>query len=246
MNTEDESLKNHLKKVHGFSPLSNKVFNILYGGSDGIVTTLAVISGFAGSQNSSLGLGVGAVILFGLANLFGDGVSMGLGNYLGSLSERRFIQKQNQIQICEIENYQDYLKTHTIQSYIEAGFNKKEAKTLTNIIANNPQYWLKVLAQSELGLDLNKLEENIWQGSLITFLSFIFFGFIPLLAFLLPFNLNIQLWISYIGSFLAMIMLGSLRFVLTKEKYTRAVLETLGIATIASLIAFLVGYFISF
>jgi VIT1/CCC1 family predicted Fe2+/Mn2+ transporter len=57
---------------------------IVYGGSDGIVTTFAVVAGFAGAQQNpmSSAVPVFAVVLFGLANLAADGLSMGLGSFL--------------------------------------------------------------------------------------------------------------------------------------------------------------------
>jgi len=56
--------------------------DIVYGALDGVITTLAVISGVSGA-----GLDPRIGLILGLANLFGDGVSMGASNYLGLKSE---------------------------------------------------------------------------------------------------------------------------------------------------------------
>lgn len=56
----------------------------VYGANDGIVTTFAVMAGVVGADLSPK-----IVIILGLANLFADGLSMGLGDYLGERSERR-------------------------------------------------------------------------------------------------------------------------------------------------------------
>jgi VIT1/CCC1 family predicted Fe2+/Mn2+ transporter len=62
---------------------------IVYGGNDGIVTTFAVVSGFVGAGAESEIVGSGTVVLlFGLANLFADATSMGLGNYLSERSRQ--------------------------------------------------------------------------------------------------------------------------------------------------------------
>jgi vacuolar iron transporter family protein len=63
---------------------------ITYGGNDGIVTTFAVVCGFSGAafmNGTTLNLSIGLVILFGIANLFADGLSMGIGNYLSKRAE---------------------------------------------------------------------------------------------------------------------------------------------------------------
>ena len=55
---------------------------VIYGANDGIVTTFAVVSGVAGAA-----LNPSIVLVLGLANLFADGFSMGMSNYLSRRSE---------------------------------------------------------------------------------------------------------------------------------------------------------------
>ncbi|WP_256300179.1 VIT1/CCC1 transporter family protein [Haloarchaeobius salinus] len=55
---------------------------VIYGTNDGIVTTFAVVSGVAGAA-----LNPGIVLVLGAANLFADGFSMGMSNYLSRRSE---------------------------------------------------------------------------------------------------------------------------------------------------------------
>jgi VIT1/CCC1 family predicted Fe2+/Mn2+ transporter len=55
---------------------------VIYGANDGIVTTFAVVSGVAGAA-----LNPAIVLVLGVANLFADGFSMGMSNYLSRRSE---------------------------------------------------------------------------------------------------------------------------------------------------------------
>lgn len=58
---------------------------IVYGGNDGIVTTCAVVAGFTGASIGStptMVISTLTVLLFGLTNLIGDGLSMALGNFV--------------------------------------------------------------------------------------------------------------------------------------------------------------------
>ena len=89
-------LEKHLKNEHKISPFAQYLKEIVYGGNDGIVTTFAVVAGFAGANSAgNLQIGYLAVLLFGLANLFADATSMGLGNFLSSRSEQdRFRQEE--------------------------------------------------------------------------------------------------------------------------------------------------------
>ncbi|MBC9984820.1 hypothetical protein E4P24_00320 [Haloferax sp. AS1] len=58
---------------------------LIYGANDGIVTTFAVVAGVAGAS-----LSPSIVIVLGFANLFADGFSMGMSNYLAERSEEDY------------------------------------------------------------------------------------------------------------------------------------------------------------
>jgi len=55
---------------------------VIYGANDGIVTTFAVVAGVAGAA-----LDPAIVLVLGAANLFADGFSMGMSNFLSRRSE---------------------------------------------------------------------------------------------------------------------------------------------------------------
>ena len=56
--------------------------DLIYGASDGIITTFAVVTGVAGA-----GLAPRTVVILGLANLLADGFSMGASNFLSIRSD---------------------------------------------------------------------------------------------------------------------------------------------------------------
>jgi len=59
----------------------------VYGANDGIITTFAVVAGVSGANLDS-----SIVIILGIANMIADGLSMGMGDYLGERSERKAMQ----------------------------------------------------------------------------------------------------------------------------------------------------------
>ena len=62
---------------------------IIYGANDGIVTTFAVVAGVAGAS-----LNPAIVLVLGAANLFADGFSMGMSNFLSRRSEADYRSAQ--------------------------------------------------------------------------------------------------------------------------------------------------------
>ena len=65
--------------------------DLVYGANDGIVTTLAVVSGVVGAS-----LANSVVLILGLANLVADGFSMGASNYLArrSTTEEELVERR--------------------------------------------------------------------------------------------------------------------------------------------------------
>jgi len=61
------------------------IAEFVYGANDGIVTTFAVVAGVAGAS-----LAPSIVLVLGAANLFADGFSMGMSNYLSRQSEMAY------------------------------------------------------------------------------------------------------------------------------------------------------------
>jgi VIT1/CCC1 family predicted Fe2+/Mn2+ transporter len=70
----------------GFWPSwSHHIGDLVFGANDGIVTTFAIVTGVEGAELSTR-----VAIILGIANLFADGIAMGIGNYLGQRSEQDF------------------------------------------------------------------------------------------------------------------------------------------------------------
>ena len=65
------------------TPSRKYLAEFVYGGIDGVVTTFAIVAGAMGAS-----LGAVVILILGFANLFADGFSMGISNYLSMKSER--------------------------------------------------------------------------------------------------------------------------------------------------------------
>lgn len=71
-----------MKRRRGDSPFLRRYLpEFVYGGMDGSVTTFAVVAGAIGASLSSV-----IVLIMGFANLFADGFSMAVANYVSTKS----------------------------------------------------------------------------------------------------------------------------------------------------------------
>jgi vacuolar iron transporter family protein len=71
--------------------LRNYLPEFVYGAIDGVVTTFAVVTAAIGG-----GLSHTVIVILGLANLFADGFSMAMSNFLSKKSEHDLIPQEDQ------------------------------------------------------------------------------------------------------------------------------------------------------
>jgi VIT1/CCC1 family predicted Fe2+/Mn2+ transporter len=118
------------QKYHHSLSILKKLFT---GGIDGIVTTFAVVAGFSGaalSTDTTTQLTFMVVLLFGLANLFADAASMGLGNFLSVRSEKDLYNVTRAREERRIRENAEKEIGQTVDIMMEKGFSESDAKTL--------------------------------------------------------------------------------------------------------------------
>jgi DNA damage-binding protein 1 len=156
--------------------------SIVYGGMDGIITTFAVVSAVAGGNLSQ-----GTVLIMGVANLLADGISMGVGDFVSSTSEVEYTKSERAREMWECENYLEGEKNEMIEIYAaKKGITEKDAHTIVDIISRDLDTFVDIMMFEELGM-LPPEEEDMWdaaKGGAITFGSFLVFGLVPILPYL--------------------------------------------------------------
>ena len=236
-------MEEHVRKDHGITPISTYLRQIVFGGSDGIVTTFAVVAGFTGAQTGNAATySILTVLLFGLANLFADGTSMAVGDFLSSNSEKDVYKDQKKKEMYEIKTMPAQEKEQTVAILMSKGFTRSKAVELANIYATNPKYWLEFMMNYELALP-NVEDEKSHITAITMFISFIVFGFIPLIPYLFIREPFTAFAYSMVFALIAMIILGLLRWQVSKQKLWRAVGETVFLGTLSASVAYLVGTF---
>jgi len=220
---------------------------VIYGGIDGIVTTFAVVAGFSGaalSADVTTQLSFLIVLLFGLANLFADAASMGLGNFLSVRSEQDLYNSRRRLKTTQIHNAADINADATVSLMKDRGFSEEQAKQLATIYRTNEEYWVDFMMTNELEMSDPRGENPILTGS-ATFVSFLVFGAIPLLPFIfmesgdaaLAFKLSIA------GTFCALVALGLLKWRVIGSGFLASLMEVLMVGGTAATLAFIVGTF---
>lgn len=217
---------------------------IVYGGSDGIVTTFAVVAGFTGANatgSNMVGITMGAVVLFGLANLFSDAISMGLGDYMSIRSQEDLYNTTYKKELKHLEHSTEAFGDRIEKKLIEKGFNSEDANKIMKLFHKNPEFGIEWLMREYHGIP-NPGETSPIFSALATLVAFISFGFIPLIPFVLGVIDPTQAFIfSISGVITALVLLGLLRWKVVGYGLIRALGETLLLGGVSSSIAFIIG-----
>ncbi len=217
------------------------VGDFVYGAIDGSVTTFAVVSGVAGAA-----LSANVVIILGLANLFADGFSMAVGNYLSSKSDKEFIEKERAREEWEIKHYPEGEVEEIRSIFKKKGFKDKQLEAAVKTITSNKKVWVDTMMADELNL-LEDKTSPVKKGA-VTFISFLLVGAIPLIPYILSFfseAIKSSVYtLSIIMTFIAFFFIGSAKVYVTKKNWLISGLETLLVGGAAAIIAYAIGFFL--
>jgi VIT1/CCC1 family predicted Fe2+/Mn2+ transporter len=238
--TIEEDFRKHIEGRHRKFSVAGYLKEIVYGGSDGIITTFAVVAGFAGAQSQAVSqYPVVIVLIFGFANLLADAFSMGVGNVLSVLSDKDVYKTERDKELYEIKNNPEFEKKETIYILKKKGFSEEDARKITELYSKNKDYWADFMMRFELEMPTPEHENPILTG-FSTFTSFIIFGFIPLIPYVLYIEGD-KFLVSIVFAFIALILLGILRWKVTTQTLVRSIGEIVLLSGTAGVIAYFVG-----
>lgn len=212
--------------------------NMVYGANDGIVTTFAVVAGVAGAS-----LPPKIILILGFANLVADGISMAMGNFLGTRSENQLKHEELKVEHWEIDHVPEEEAKEIERIYKNKGFKGADLKRAVAIITSDRDIWAKEMMIHELGIIPGE-EESPWKNGLVTFLSFSIAGLLPLLPYVFNIPIKDTFTTAIVFMAVALFIVGALRTIFTKKNPLLSGLEMLAVGAIAAGSAYGVGYFI--
>ncbi|EAR83460.3 integral membrane protein (macronuclear) [Tetrahymena thermophila SB210] len=229
-------LTNH-KEQHNTSGAFIK--SAVYGGLDGLITTYAVVMGVAGAELQTV-----VILALGVSSLIGDGICMSLGDYLSTKSEIEFQRRERHREEWEVDNLPEEEKAEMIELYENKGISREDATQIVEIMSKYKQAWVDIMMVEELGLIPQ--EENPIKNAIVTLTSFILFGQIPLIPFVITqiFSIDANELFFYLSTGLTalfLFVLGYIKSQFTFSKWWKSGLETLFTGIMAAGSAYLIG-----
>ena len=217
--------------------------DLVYGATDGAVTTFAIVAGVVGAS-----LSPSIVIILGFANLFADGFSMAMGNYLSTRSRIEYVERERNRQNKEVQDLPEFKISEIKNIYAEKGFKDELLENLIKIIVSNRKIWVDVLMKEKMGIS-NVDDENPIFKATTTFVAFNVVGVIPLLPFIFlyiinnpaGFTTNDIFIYSIVFTVLAFFCIGYITGRVVNKSSIRSGLITLIIGGVAALVSYMVG-----
>jgi len=110
-------------------PQQNYLRDWIYGGIDGAVTTLAVVSGVVGAQLSPR-----IILVMGFANLVADGFSMAASNFLGTKAEAENLKRIEAIENRHIDLAPEGERVEVRQIFFNKGFAGEDLNRVVELV----------------------------------------------------------------------------------------------------------------
>jgi VIT1/CCC1 family predicted Fe2+/Mn2+ transporter len=170
-------------------------------------------------------------------------LSMGIGAYLASKSQREFFESEKARERREIEEVPEVERKEIRDIYERLGFEPNEVEMIVRRITSNKELWVHTMMREELGI----LEETVQPATigLLMMAAFTIGGIPPLLPYLVVQEPLHALKVAVVVSLLALFLVGVVKTALTKQSWMRSGLEVTMLGSLAAGIGFGIGKLIS-
>lgn len=210
----------------------------ILGANDGIITTFVVVAGAVGASLSPV-----VILVLGFANVLGDAVSMGFGNYLGEKSEADYNRGQREKEYWETERFPEVERWEVEEIFKRWGFTGKDLDRAVQIVTSDRDVWVDIMMKEELGISEDSDGQQPIKKGLVTFTAFVLAGSVPLVPFLIPGVPNPALVATFTAG-LELFIIGALRTMTSPISWLKGGLEMLLVGSVAGGIAYGVGYLV--
>jgi vacuolar iron transporter family protein len=113
-------------------------------------------------------------------------LTVGAGEYLSSKAHRDFVLTEKRREQWEYKNYKEGEIKEMVLLFSQRGMSTPDAEIVVKKMAEYEEFFVNLMVTEELGLQLPDEDDvGLLKDGLVMFLSFAFFGTIPLLPFLL-------------------------------------------------------------
>jgi len=215
----------------------SRIRELVFGAQDGILTTVGVVSSvFGATEKNSI------ILLAGLASGFAGMVAMTAGSYLSSKAEIEVQRSEISRELKEMREHPEEELAELVEIYRMQGMPAEQARDAALRVAKNPRMMLRVMADSELGIEVNPTSSPFKNAGVMA-LSFLCGAVLPVLPYVFMAGIP-ALVLSIALAVLALFGVGVIKANVVETNVWRAGFETFAIGAAAALLGYVLGTWI--
>lgn len=222
--------EHHLRhEIHG-----RWLKEVVFGVHDGVLTVLGFVSGAAPLLPDA------RIIFFtGVASMFAEGLSMGVGQYQSTCTENEVLLRNIAEEKEEIRKYPAEERKALARYFSRRGLNHWEARRVAKKLSRKQTKFLDVVLKTGRGLAVESIENPVRTAVYMGIASFLG-GAFPIIPYaFLPKDAAIMASIALSG--VTMFALGAIKCKFTKQNVLRTGMKMMLMAMGAALLAYLIG-----
>jgi VIT1/CCC1 family predicted Fe2+/Mn2+ transporter len=217
----------------GHRPEGSWLRETVFGANDGLVSNVALVSGIAGGTGNP-----DFILLGGIAGLVAGAISMSLGAYISTKSEREFRDAEEKRERWEIENMREQELAETRQIFRLKGITGPLLDEVVDVVSRDHDQWIRLMMTDELGFSHAAPRPVV--SAMIMGVAFAIAAFFPVVPYIFTEG-SMALGTSLALSGVALFSVGALRAWITTGSMLFKGVEMVVLAAAAVGIAFAIG-----
>ncbi len=218
------------------TPKGRAIREVIFGMNDGLVTTIGFLAGVTVSISE-----MRFVILAGVAEIAAGALSMAIGAYISTKSQREFFQSEVELERWEIERTPEKEALELREIYKEMGFSGSEQDIIVKRVTTDKELMLRIMKREELGL----MDEHLDDPGKVAFtmgISFLGGSLPPLVPYFFIRTPGSAIWVAIVVSVLFLFVAGVAKTRLTMVNPWKSGFEMTLLGVLASGVGFGIGW----
>ena len=224
----------HVEDWH--TPKGRAIREVVFGMNDGLVTTIGFLAGVTSSIAQ-----LRYILLAGTAEIAAGAISMALGAYLATKSQREFFHSEIEREKWEIDKMPEKEAEEIREIYGGMGFTRPEQEMIVNRVTSDKDLLLRFMKREELGLFDEHLDDPV-QVAVTMGLSFVAGALPPILPYFFIAEPRSAMWAAIAVSLGFLFFVGAVKTRLTKANALRSGIETTALGVAACGAGYLLGW----
>lgn len=239
------------EEKHRTGTMQAYVKDIIYGGNDGIVSIFGGIAAATGTGNATK---VYSSLVLGVAKWFAGALSMAVCDWLATDAEVDRAIREEKREAWEYDNNPEGEIEEMVELYVKKGVPEQTAREAMTILAKYKGAFVSVMMAEELGIPAGQSTESPVMHGLITFIAFLIFGAVPLVAYAIvvlfrlryEFNVRVTAFtVSAVVTAFTMVGMACWKARVTGSSYIKSILVTVSLGAATAFVGWLVSYLLA-